>query len=66
MAYHIIDVMDNGQLIVDSVDFQGNMCEASLAALKEGLKGIGIETTSMTESKKTSMLANPNRNRVRS
>ena len=66
MGIHTIDVMDNGQLIIDSEQFDGNQCEASLNELLSGLKDQGISCDAVEASKKTTMLANPNRSRVRS
>ena len=66
MGIHTIDVMDNGQLIIDSEQFDGNRCEASLSELLGGLRDYGIDCNAVEASKKTTMLANPNRSRVRS
>ena len=64
MGEHIIDVMDDGTLNIDSQGFSGNMCEASLHELITGLDKLGIKATGVNDSKKTSMLADM-RHRVR-
>ena len=65
MGEHIIDVMDDGKLIIDSQGFDGNQCEASLGRLLADLKTIGIETATVTETKINRVLATPSHVRVR-